>query len=85
MDLAEATQTTAPSTAFNRNLLKSQMILKGISCKNLADVEGWSLTTAYRKISGKAAWTVPEVQVCVERLSLDSETASKIFFAGKMS
>lgn len=85
MDLAKAIQETAPGTGFKRNLLKAQMTLQSISCKDLADAEGWSLTTAYRKVNGKTAWTVPEVQVCVELLSLDSEVASNIFFAGKMS
>lgn len=70
---------------INRNLLKSQMTLRGITGKALADAQGWSSTTAYRKINGKVAFTAPEIQVCVELLSLDSETASEIFFAGKMS
>ena len=70
---------------LNRNLLKSQMTLRGITGKALADAQGWSSTTAYRKINGKVAFTAPEIQVCVELLSLDSEIASQIFFAGKMS
>ena len=67
------------------NLLKSQMTLRGITGKALAYAQGWSSTTAYRKINGKVAFTAPEIQVCVELLSLDSEIASQIFFAGKMS
>lgn len=70
---------------INTNLLKSQMTLRGINGKDLADAQGWSSTTTYRKINGKVAFTAPEIQVCVELLSLDSETANKIFFAGKMS
>ena len=70
---------------INRSLLKSQMTLYGITGKALADALGWSTTTAYRKINGKVAFTAPEIEACVELLSLDSETASKIFFAGKMS
>ena len=70
---------------INRNLLKAQMTLRGITGKALADAQGWSSTTAYRKINGKVAFTAPEIQVCVELLSLDSEIASQIFFAGKMS
>lgn len=65
---------------INRNLLKSQMTLRGITGKALADAQGWSSTTAYRKINGKIAFTAPEIQVCVELLSLDSEIASQIFF-----
>ena len=65
---------------INRNLLKSQMTLRGITGKALADAQGWSSTTAYRKINGKVAFTAPGIQVCVELLSLDSEIASQIFF-----
>ncbi len=65
---------------INQNLLKSQMTLRGITGKALADAQGWSSTTAYRKINGKVAFTAPEIQVCVELLSLDSEIASQIFF-----
>lgn len=68
---------------INRNLLKSQMTLRGITGKALADAQGWSSTTAYRKINGKVAFTAPEIQVCVELLSLDSEIARQIFFCRK--
>lgn len=85
MDLAKAIEKAAPNTSLNKNMLKAQMTLQSVSSKDLADAEGWSLTTAYRKVNGKVAWTVPEVQICVELLSLDSVVASNIFFAGKMS
>lgn len=70
---------------INTKLLKSQMTLRGITGKNLADVQGWSSATAYRKINGKVAFTAPEIQTCVELLSLNSDIASEIFFAGEMS
>lgn len=70
---------------INTNLLKSQMTLRGITGKALADAQGWSLATAYRKINGKVAFTAPEIQSLVELLSLDSDIASRIFFAGEMS
>ena len=70
---------------INRNLLKSQMTLRGVNVKALADAQSWSTTTTYRKINGKVAFTAPEIQVCVELLDLDSETASQIFFADKVS
>ncbi len=69
----------------NRNLLKSQMALRGVNSKAFADAQGWSMTTAYRKINGQVAFTAPEIQVCVEQLTLDSETAGRIFFAAEMS
>ena len=37
------------------------MTLKGVTTKDLADAQGWSMSTAYRKITGKVAFTVPEV------------------------
>lgn len=70
---------------INRNLLKSQMALCGVNGKAFAEAQGWSITTAYRKINGKVAFTAPEIQVCVELLTLDSETADRIFFARDMS
>jgi predicted DNA-binding transcriptional regulator AlpA len=70
---------------INRNLLKAQMALRAVSNKELADAQGWSLTTVYRKINGKAAFTAPEMQICVNLLGLNSETASEIFFAAKVS
>ena len=70
---------------INRNLLKSQMALRGISGKSLASAQGWSTTTVYRKINGSVAFTAPEIQICVELLTLDSEIAGRIFFANKMS
>ena len=70
---------------INRNLLKSQLVLRGMDSKDLADAQGWSMATAYRKINGKVAFTAPEIQVCVELLDLNSETASRIFFTEKMS
>jgi len=73
------------NTLINSNLLRSQMVLKGVSRKQLADAQGWSTTTVHRKIKGKSAFTGPEIQICVELLKLDSITASEIFFANKMS
>uniref|UniRef100_A0AAU8AWF5 Uncharacterized protein n=1 Tax=Dulem virus 37 TaxID=3145755 RepID=A0AAU8AWF5_9CAUD len=70
---------------INTNLLKSQMTLRGITGKALADAQGWSSATAYRKINGKVAFTAPEIQSCVELLSLAPDIASQIFFAGEMS
>ena len=46
------------------------MTLKGVTTKDLADAQGWSMSTAYRKITGKVAFTVPEVQLCKELLDL---------------
>ena len=41
-------------------------------------------STAYRKITGKVAFTVPEVQLCKELLDLDAPTTNAIFFAADL-
>ena len=70
---------------INTALLKSRMILAGISTQAFADALGWSKSTAYRKIAGHVAFTATEIQKCVTLLSLDLSTASDIFFTSKMS
>ena len=63
-------------------MLRAHMTLKGVTTKDLADAQGWSMSTAYRKITGKVAFTVPEVQLCKEFLDLDAPTTNAIFFCG---
>lgn len=70
---------------INQNLLRSQMMLAGVNIKTLADAQGWSTTTAYRKISGKVAFTAPEIRICSDLLSLDPEIACEIFFTSNLS
>ena len=65
---------------INSKLLKSQMVLRGVNTKDFANAQRWSATTASRKINGKAAFTAPEIQVCVELLNLDPQAAREIFF-----
>ena len=69
----------------NGNLLKAQMLLRGVNRKDLAGALNKSTATVNRKINGKVAFTAPEIQACVELLSLDTDTANSIFFAEKMS
>lgn len=69
----------------NTQMLKGYMVLRGINTKGLADAQGWSISTAYRKITGKVDFTVPEVQLCKELLNLDAPTANAIFFAPVLS
>lgn len=70
----------------NTRMLRAHMTLKGISTKGLADALGWkSTSTAYRKINGEVAFTVPEVQLCKDLLELDAATTNEIFFAADLS
>lgn len=70
---------------INTRLLQAHMILRGVTTKDFADAQGWSIRKAYRKINGETAFTVPEVQTCKELLDLDPPTANAIFFAAEMS
>ena len=70
---------------INSNLLLSQMKLKDVTTKDLADAQGWSMTTVYRKINGKTEFTQSEIQETVRLLSLDSAVANELFFITKMS
>ena len=71
--------------SINKNLLKSQMTLRGVSVKDLANAQRWSLATASRKINGRTVFKAPEIQVCVELLNLNPATASAIFFTEQLS
>lgn len=64
---------------IDTRLLLSQMTLKGVSTKDLADAQGWSMSTAYRKINGKVAWSIPELQTVKDLLDLDTATRDAIF------
>lgn len=70
---------------IDTRLLLSQMTLKGVSTKDLADAQGWSMSTAYRKINGKVAWSIPELQTVKDLLDLDTATRDAIFFAADLS
>ncbi len=70
---------------INTRLLLAQMTLKAKTTKDLADAQGWSMSTAYRKINGKAAWFVPEVQRCTDFLELTENLVNEIFFAADLS
>ena len=66
-------------------ILKARMTLLGVSTKDLADAQDWSMSTAYRKINGEVAWSVPELKKVKELLSLDEDAMNAIFFAADLS
>lgn len=70
---------------INTRLLRAHMVLRDVSIKALADAQGWSIRTAQRKVKGESAFTVPEVQICQELLTLDPPTTREIFFAADLS
>lgn len=70
---------------FNTPLFKAQMLIGGISTKALADAQGWSMSTTYRKINGRTLFNTKEIQIAMQLLRLDAETATKIFFTPDLS
>lgn len=70
---------------IDTKLLKSRLVLAGLTTKAFADALGWSKSTAYRKISGHVAFTATEIQRCVDLLQLDMQTAQDIFFKSHLS
>lgn len=70
---------------INARLLQAHMVLQGVTVKRLARAQNWSVRTAYRKIKGETAFTVPEVQICKALLALDPPTTNAIFFAADLS
>lgn len=70
---------------INTRLLKSRLVLAGMTTKAFADALGWSKSTAYRKISGHVAFTATEIQKCVDLLQIDMQMAQAIFFTPHLS
>ncbi len=66
---------------LNSSLLKAHMLMAGVSTKAFADAQGWSMSTLYRKINGKILFNSKEMQIAVDLLGLNMETATQIFFA----
>lgn len=70
---------------INSNLLKSQMVLRGVTPQKLASALSWSLSTARRKINGKSDFTALEIYKCAEFLELTTEISNEIFFTKKVT
>lgn len=70
---------------MNLKLLKAHMILIGIDSKKFAKLQKWSMSTFYRKLSGKAQFTRQEIGNCISVLELKPEDIVDIFFADYMS
>lgn len=70
---------------INTRLLRSKMLLADVSTETFAASQGWSMSTAYRKINGAVAFTVKEMQKAITILNLDMETAQAIFFTADFS
>ena len=47
---------------FNANLLKAELIIKGISTDELAKILGINKSTLSKRINGKSEWTLSELK-----------------------
>ena len=70
---------------MNINLLKSQIVLKGKTFKEIASKLNISKSALYRKMYGKSEFTRVEISILISYLEIDIETAMEIFFNEKVS
>lgn len=68
---------------FNKNKFKAQMVLAGISSKELAAKLGINESTLYRKVNANGNFTREEIGKMVEILGIDNP--QDIFFARKLA
>ncbi len=66
---------------MNSQMLKAQMILSGITPRNLCEKLGISRSTYYKKLRGASEFTQSEIREIKHILSLDDEHVCSIFFA----
>ena len=65
----------------SKNLkLKAEMLTRGITPHNLADMIGINYSTVLRKLSGESHFTVEEVLRVKQGLRLTKAKAAEIFF-----
>ncbi len=68
---------------FDRNLLKSELVLKGLTYEVLSKKLNITKSTLSKKINGVSEWTLSEIQAIREIIGEDKVVA--IFFATKVS
>lgn len=66
---------------FKAELLKAQMVAKGINAEELADKIGINTITLYRKMNGKTEFTRSEMQIIKAIFNLNKGEMDAIFFA----
>ena len=70
---------------MNMNLLKSQIVLRGKTIKDIAQKLEISKSALYRKMYGKTEFTRIEISILIDYLEIDFEKAMEIFFDKKVS
>lgn len=68
---------------FNKNKFKAQMVLSGVSAKELAQRMSIDESTLYRKIQNNGSFTRSEINQMIE--ILDIADPKDIFFADELA
>lgn len=68
---------------FDERRFKAQMVLSGLSNKNIAELLGIDESTLYRKIKRDGDFTREEINKLIEAMRIDEPEA--IFFASELA
>ena len=68
---------------FNRRLLESKMVLKGINVKKLSEALGINESTFYRKLKNDGDFNRSEINTIINVLEIEDPEA--IFFAEELA
>lgn len=68
---------------FNRRLLESQMVLKGMNVNKLSEALGINASTFYRKLKNDGDFNRSEINTIIKLL--DIEDPEPIFFAEELA
>lgn len=68
---------------FNKNKFKAQLVLSGITAKELAQKLGIDESTFYRKINEEGRFSRQEINTIIEVLKI--ENPMEIFFADSLA
>lgn len=70
---------------MNVNILKSKIILNGMTIEGLAEGIGISKTAMYRRLNGKYSFKANEIKAISDILSLSSGDVIDIFFSDEVA
>lgn len=70
---------------MNSNLLKAEMVKKGINGQTLSEEIGISESAFYRKMNGSSQFTQGEIRSIADALQMTRETIFAIFFDPEVS
>lgn len=71
--------------SVNTNLLKAEMVKRGINGQNLSSQIGISESAFYRKLNGTSEFTINEMKDIARVLNMDHEAIIEVFFADQVS